>query len=195
MPTNPRKKKTRKKAAKKKVARKRPPSKKKAKKKTAKKKATRKKVTRKKVKRTSPKNSEARSRLRIQSKLTPKLIEDMVELVKEGLPLDSVWAYLGITTHTGIDWREKGEKFLIEMHSAEGPEFPEDELEAMFCIELARARASFELDIIRQMRDKKAHAQWVRNMTILERRFRQSWGRSETIRHDIEAIQPDEAYL
>lgn len=193
MPTR-RKKTTRKKAAKKTAARKRPPAK--SKKRGRPKKKVAKKVTKKKVKRVTRKNSDSQYRLlRVYSKLTPKLIEEMSELVKEGLPLDSVWAYLGITTHTGIDWREKGEKFLIEMHSSRGPEFPEDELEAKFCIELARARAAFELEIIREMRDKKAHARWVRNMTILERRFRHSWGRSETIRVDTESMAPDEAYL
>lgn len=190
MPTQ-RKKRTRKKAARKTAKRKRP-----AKKKVAKR--TRKKVAAKKktpTRRKTPKNSEALGRMRKGSKLTRTLIKEMCELVREGLPLESCWAYLGITTHTAIDWREKGEKFLIEMHSSRGPEFPEDELEAEFCMELARARAEFELEIIREMRDKKAHARWVRNMTILERRFRTSWGRSETIRHDVEAMAPDEAYL
>lgn len=138
---------------------------------------------------------EAKYRLRHTSKLTPKLIKEACELIKEGLPLDSVWAYLGITKMTGLDWKEKGEKFLIELSSERGPEFPEDELEAHFMLEIARARASLELDLIRELKDKKAHARWVRNMTILERRFRQSWSRSETLHVDQEQMAPDEAYL
>ncbi len=140
--------------------------------------------------------ADKKSRQYWRSKLTEKMIDEAVELIEEGLPLESTWAYMGISKHTGILWREKGEKFIIEMQTRHGPEFPEDELEARFCMAVAKARATLEYDLIKELRDEKAHARWVRNMTILERRYRQNWGRSETIRTgDIESMAPDEAYL
>jgi len=151
--------------------------------------------TKRSTRRKRPKNSEARSRRRFKSKLTHKLIDEAVELIKEGLPLESVCAYLGITDHTLYDWKEKGEKYLIEVHTERGPEFPEDELEAEFLLAVAKARASLELEIVKDLRDNQALARWVRNTTILERRFRRSWGRSESLRVETESISPDEAYL
>lgn len=141
------------------------------------------------------KNSEARTRLPCKSKLTEKLIDDVTELIEEGLPVESVCAYLGITEHTYYDWKEKGEKYLIELHSGRGPEFPEDHLEARFMLAVVKARASLELELVRDLKDEKALARWVRNMTILERRFRTSWGRNESLRVETESVAPDEAYL
>lgn len=142
------------------------------------------------------KNSEARTRKAAHcSKLTKKLIAEIKELIEEGLPLDSACAYLGITHHTLYDWKEKGEKYLIELASPRGPEFPEDELFAEFMLTVAKSRAALELELIRDLRDKKALARWVRNMTILERRFRRDWSRSESLRVETEQTAPDEAYL
>ncbi len=141
------------------------------------------------------KNSEAGYRIEIKSKLSDTLIAEACELIKEGLSRESVCAYLGITPHTMQDWQEKGEKYLLELHTRRGPEFHEDELEADFLMALARSKAELELEIVRELRDDKAHARWVRNMTILERRFRKAWGRNESLRVDMESIAPDEAYL
>lgn len=159
------------------------------------KKSSAKKKTRRKVRRTR-KNSEALTRRpRSQSKLTESLLKEAIELIVEGLPLESTCAYLGITQHTLYDWTEKGEKYLMELHTSRGPEFPEDVPEANFCLEIARAKATLELALIRELRDPKEHSKWVRNMTTLERRFRKNWGRGETLRTDTEAMAPDEAYL
>lgn len=138
---------------------------------------------------------EAKDRIKKSTKLSKGMIQQACELVAEGLPLASVWSYLGVTKMAAIAWKEKGEKFLIEMYTDRGPEFPEDELEAMFCMELARARATLELDLIREIRDPRKLAYWVRNMTMLERRFRENWSRSETMRVETAEMVPDEAYL
>jgi hypothetical protein len=145
--------------------------------------------------RKSRKSSEARTRLVVKSKLTLKLIGEAKELIEEGLPIDSVCDYLGITQHTYYAWKEKGEKYLIELHTSRGPEFPEDELEAMFMMACAKSRATLELEFIRDLCDDEALARWVRNMTFLERRFRTSWGRAESLRIETESVAPDEAYL
>jgi len=184
---SPKRKKTARK--KKKVVRKRPT------KSRAKKRHPSKGKPRPKVRRTR-KNSEAKTRqLPIQKKLTEKLIGEAIELIEEGLPMDSTCAYLGITEHTFHDWKEKGEKYLLELQSDRGPEFPEDEIEARFMLAVIKAKATLELTIIRDLKSDEALARWVRNMTILERRFRHSWGRNESLRVESESIAPDEAYL
>lgn len=145
--------------------------------------------------RRTKKNSEARNRNIEKSKLSEELVKEACELIEEGLPLESVCAYLGITRQVLYDWSEKGEKYLLELHSARGPEFKEDVLEARFLLATAKSKAVLELALVRDLRNDKAHARWVRNMTILERRFRKDWGRSESIHVETEAMAPDEAYL
>ena len=130
------------------------------------------------------------------SKLTDKLIDEISKLIwKDGLPIDICCDYLGITKTTYYLWKDKGEKYLLELDTPEGPEVSEDKAEAVFVQAILKARARWQLNIRRRSFTKDYKSTWVRDMTQLERRDRKNWGRNETIRHEEAAEVPDNSYL
>ena len=136
------------------------------------------------------------SRNPASSKLTDKLIDEMCVLIaKDGLPIDICCDYLGITSHTYYFWKDKGEKYLLELDTKEGPEHKGDKAEAVFVQAILKARALWQLNIRRRSFGKDYKSTWVRDMTQLERRDRKNWGRNETIRHEEAASVPDSSYL
>lgn len=128
-------------------------------------------------------------------KLTDKLIEECCELVLEGLPIMRVCDYLGISNATYYDWKDRGERYLNQQYSDAGPQYPEDESYAVFVQAVVRSKAEWQLAILRRSFGSLNKATWIRDMTMMERRDRAHWGRSETISHVAQAPLPDEAYL
>lgn len=130
-------------------------------------------------------------------KLSEQLIDSCVELILEGLPIKPMCDYLSITPDAYYDWKEKGEKFDKELFTGQEHEFPEYEIHALFLRCIVRAKAEWQLEKHRNSLQNKAKnkADWVRDITQLERRDRANWSRSETIAVAETAPLPDEAYL
>lgn len=130
-------------------------------------------------------------------KLTEKLIEDCVELILEGLPINRTCDYLGITQDSFYDWKQRGEKWLQEVSSGHKPEYPEYELHGLFVQCVVRAKATWMLEILRRSMQNasKKTSMWIRDMTLMERRDRSNWGRSETVSITDSAPLPDDSYL
>lgn len=131
------------------------------------------------------------------AKISERLIKNCVELILEGLPINRTCDYLGITQDSYYDWRKKGEKWLLETDSGQKPEFPEYEIHALFVNCVVKARAEWQLEILRRSMqdDSKKSSMWIRDMTLMERRDRENWGRSETVFSSEAAPLPDESYL
>lgn len=136
-------------------------------------------------------------RLGVMPKLNEKLIQECVELILEGLPINRTCDYLGITQDSFYDWKARGEKWLREIHAGQEPEYPEYELHGLFVQCVVRAKAEWQLEIQRRsMQIKSKHSSmWIRDMTLLERRDRGNWGRSEIVSVTDAAPLPDESYL
>lgn len=130
-------------------------------------------------------------------KMTDALLTECVELILEGLPVNKTCDYLGIPEQTFYRWRTKGEKYLRDIAEGEKPDNPDHVLYGIFVQSVVRAKAEWQLGVIRRsMQTKSKHTSlWVRDMTMLERRDRANWGRSEQIQVSDAAILPDEAYL
>lgn len=128
-------------------------------------------------------------------KLTDKLIEECCELILEGLPIERTCDYLGISRAAYYQWKERGERFLNQLHDKSGPDYPEDESYAVFVQAVVRSKAEWQLALLRRSFGEKNKATWVRDMTMMERRDRQNWGRSEVISHVASAPLPDDSYL
>ena len=130
-----------------------------------------------------------------QKKLTTKLIKECVELILEGLPIDRVCDYLSVSRAAFYQWKDKGERYLNEIHTSSGVAYPEDEDCAVFVQAVVRAKAEWQLGILRRSFQEKNKATWIRDMTMMERRDRANWGRSEVINTVASAPLPDDSYL
>jgi len=158
----------------------------------------RKKRKRKKATRTRKKKSaRVRTTIRIgrPRKLTDKLIEECVELVLEGLPIERVCDYLSISTACYYAWKDRGERYLNQLHESRGVEYPDDGDCAVFVQAVVRAKAKWQLGILRRSFGEKNKATWIRDMTMMERRDRKHWGRSESFANVTAAPLPDDSYL
>lgn len=137
----------------------------------------------------------ATRRLGRARKLTDKLIDEAIELILEGLPVERVCDYLSISSACYYEWKDKGERYLNQLHEARGPEFKEDEDCAVFVQAVVRAKAEWQLGILRRSFQDKNKATWIRDMTMMERRDRVHWGRSESFANVTAAPLPDDSYL
>ena len=131
------------------------------------------------------------------SKISEKLIARCVELILEGLPINRSCDYLGITQDAFYDWKQRGEKYLQEIYTGRKPEYPEYEIFGLFVNCVVRAKAEWQLELLRRsMQDESTKSSmWIRDMTLMERRDRSNWGRSESVTITDSAPLPDESYL
>jgi len=128
-------------------------------------------------------------------KLTDKLIKECCELILEGLPIDRTCDYLGISTASYYNWKDKGERYLNQLHDSKGPQYREDEDCAVFVQAVVRAKATWQLEILRRSFGDQNKATWIRDMTMMERRDRPNWGRNESLIAVTSAPLPDDSYL
>ena len=102
-----------------------------------------------------------------QSKLTPKLIEEAYELLKEGHYARTVSQYLGIPEGTWYRWLSEGEQ-------------EEEGLRREFREAVKRAETEAEIRNVKFIQDA-AITDWKAAMTYLERKFPDRWGRRERV--------------
>jgi hypothetical protein len=111
------------------------------------------------------------------------------------LPIERTCDYLGISTASYYDWKDKGERYLNQLHDKKGPQYPEDEDCAAFVQAVVQAKAAWQLGILRRSFGDQNKATWIRDMTMMERRDRPNWGRNESFVAVTSAPLPDDSYL
>lgn len=126
-------------------------------------------------------------RIHKRSKLNDKLIKKFCRLVRQGLPVSQVCNYLCIRPATYYNWLRLGELYL---DGAEDNK--EHELFGRFVLRVNRALAQYAQDRIDKLHSSNT---WVRDMAILDRRFRTEFGRNDPSGGAMEDYDPDERYL
>lgn len=128
-----------------------------------------------------------------KSKLTPELLDRLVQLVANGNYIETACGACGITSASYYKWLRKGEEFYAMFHNAYGHDAEVDEeiLIAMvkediitehqaMCVRFVEAlnKASSESEAYAVLTVRKAFGDdWKAAMTFLERRFPQRWRR------------------
>lgn len=123
------------------------------------------------------------------SKLNPEVIDRICALLEEGLPIDAVCDYIGISTMVFLEWRRRGE---IYSHQDEVPK--EFELYVELWIRHRKAAASYRLTRQRRLNDKN-NRDWVRDLAILERRDRANYGKNDPVGGTAENYEPDARFM
>ena len=119
--------------------------------------------------------------------LNQRVIKSFCRLILRGLPPDAACDYLGISSGVFWRWIRRGEKFL----NGDGQP-PEDALFGEFVRRYKRAFAKYRLNRIAKLHKS---SQWVRELAILERRDRRSFGRYEPPGGTSDQYNPDEKFL
>lgn len=124
--------------------------------------------------------------LKRTNKLTQKVIDEFSILIKQGLPFDGICDYIGLDPASFWRWKRAGERYL------EAGEPAELAICGAFVLALRRALAEYRLTL-----SKRAHTakDWYRNLAILERRDRKTYGRQDPQGGSEDSIDPDESFL
>lgn len=122
--------------------------------------------------------------------LDRRIIKQFCKLIYRGLPADGACDYMGISPSSFWAWLRKGEKFITGGQGTAGA----DKIYGEFVMRFRRASARFRLRVIKRM-DKTGGPQWVRDMTILERRDRKNFGRNEPMGGGDDDFDADDKFL
>ncbi len=118
------------------------------------------------------------------------VINQVVKLLRRGLPLSTCARYIATTETRLKRWMERGEN-AIETESVG----VEDQIYAQLYLEAARAHAHYESEQIASLSDPD-NALWRRALSVLERRDSRTWGKQETDTQESgEIIDPDSKFL
>lgn len=121
--------------------------------------------------------------------LTSELLEEFVGYISEGLPANKACDMVRISEQNMYNWMAWGRAF----YESGGPK--EHAIYGEFFDRVKYAQAEWQLEIIRRsLSTDKYSPNWVRDMTILERRDRSNWGR-DSRSADPASATPDEAFL
>jgi len=126
-------------------------------------------------------------RLGTSAILDQKLIRQFTSLVERGLPLDGVCDYLGLPGITFFNWLRKGDAYLTG-----NGELKEYRMYGEFVRLLRKATAKYRLILVDRLHGDE---DWIRCMTILERRDRRNFSRKEPSGGGEESLNPDERFL
>lgn len=122
-------------------------------------------------------------------RLDEQLIERFCRLIREGLGFEAACDYLSIPHSTFWMWKRKG-----DLYFEGGGDVQELELFGKFVQDIRKAYSTFlrETTLNLKLDDSKTWTKWC---TILERRDRNNWGRSESANQHQEIYAPDERFL
>jgi CRISPR/Cas system CMR-associated protein Cmr5 small subunit len=143
-----------------------------------------------------------------KSKLTPELIDTLVEYVKNGNYISTACQAVGISVNSYHNWLNKGDDFYAMFRNAYGADAEVDEeiLKEMvksdiitehqaMCVRFAEAlnKASGESEALAVLHVRKAFGDdWKAAMTFLERRFPTRWRRRTGIEVENVNISDDQ---
>lgn len=126
---------------------------------------------------------------------TQDIIKQITRKLREGLPPTTACALIGINYSTHVKWLQKGKMILQQLEEKEKPFEENFKLYVIYLKETEKAIAQFLEDNIKGLRGE-LKGEWVRNMTILERRDYLNWGRQVTTNSDGQGLaNPDESFL
>lgn len=109
--------------------------------------------------------------------LTPELIEKLEHsIVQDNLPLYIAGELHEVYRRNIQQWMMNGEK--IHNGTPEQDRTPAEALYVQFYIRMKKAQATWQMNQLREMKDK-GNAHWQREMTLLERRDREHYSRTE----------------
>lgn len=115
-------------------------------------------------------------------RVRPDTIRSIADSIREGLPVESACTIAGISPGTYKLWEAAGRDF-IELGPGEtyhgNRHVRRNEEHAEFYLRLEQAKALYQQKVIRRSLDTDAYSpNWMRDMSILERRFRKDWSRT-----------------
>lgn len=127
-------------------------------------------------------------------RLTPDLTKRLCELLKEGLPREPASCLLQVLPMQLYRWLDNGQAYLDAVYNGRRPD-KDHQADADFLVAIKKAEAEWQHSLIKRSFQNRAASMWVRDMTMLERRDRKHWSRSETLAVRDAPALPDEAYL
>jgi len=111
-----------------------------------------------------------------KSKLTAKMIERIAGAIEKGMPAATVCRGVGIAPKTYYDWLKKGRDNYSPIYKR-------------FLIAIDKANLKAEEELL-QIIKKHSTKQWQAAAWIMERRFRDRWGREG---YDSDKGKPDDS--
>ena len=121
---------------------------------------------------------------------TREIIDEFSSYVRQSLPIMHVCAMLEMDTGTYQNWMQWGEEYLSNGSN------PRHEIYGEFFLAVKKAKAQWELDILNnELNGSQYRPAWVKSMTMLERRDRAHWGRTDQPNPDEARLHPDESFL
>ena len=124
-----------------------------------------------------------------KTKLNDKVMSTFCRLTRRGLPPDGVCDYIGIAPTTFWNWIKRGELYINGDCSP-----PEFEVYGTFVMAFRKALAQYRLARLDQIHTP-GNKDWYKEMAVLERRDRKSFGRVEPQGGSFEDYDPDARFL
>lgn len=125
-----------------------------------------------------------------KTKCTDKMIDDFCGLLYKGLPVDKCCDILRITEQTYYNWLKWGEAYMQDR------ELKKHKVYMEFILSIKEVLARWQLKILDRSLDlNRYHPGWVKDMTMLERRDRENWGRNAVGISTDQGYSPDEKFL
>jgi len=109
------------------------------------------------------------------SKLTPALLTHLLDLIRDGVPIDVAVAAVGVHRATYFGWAKRGREASTKAEAG-GPLDAEEQRYACFADDLEAARAEAEVTAVSVVRGAMASS-WHAASWYLERAHPERWGR------------------
>lgn len=122
---------------------------------------------------------------------TREVVEEFCDYLLEGLPADSCCDMLGINPSTFHRWIRLGEEYLA---SEKSEQVKAHRIFAYFVTQFRRAVAEYKLARVRKLHTATGR-KWYRELAILERRDRATYGRYEQQGGNTQDFDPDDRFL
>jgi len=127
-------------------------------------------------------------------KLNDELLGRICVFLEEGLPVVTACELVGITKQTHMRWLNQGLQYITALEEENDPPRKDWRIYAIYLIEIRKSIAAYLRTKIENVNGAFTPS-WVRDITILERRDYQNWGRNVIITERDEAKNPDESFL
>lgn len=144
----------------------------------------------------------SRPRLRQRSRaqydsLCKRLTPDFVRLVEEGHPFAVICDFLGLPYPTFWHWMNNGTSYLDlgAKHDPESKQNKDHKVFAEFVLGCRKALATYKMRVHKRLHLEDAPEEWRRDMTILERRERDTWAKDDPMGGTQDSYDPDERFL
>ena len=113
--------------------------------------------------------------------LNEKLIKDVCDKLKEGVPILTTCRAAGISESTYYDWIKRGQGLHQERS--------QEEIYVKFVEEVEKAVADSEINLLNRIMKEKS---WQAKTWILERRFPKSWSKQSALEKGQNSMTPYE---